>query len=85
MSTPDSQTQTLAQGIASGTQDLAALAGVFCTEAVEQSVHATQDGYVSVSISSFSMLGILGLVKSAVKIALGLERCQSAGFNLDSI
>jgi hypothetical protein len=31
------------------------------------------------------MLGILGLVKSALKIALGLERCRDAGFNLDSV
>ena len=77
--------ETFAEGIASGTQDLAALAGVFCTDSVEQNVHATQDGYVSVTISSMSMLGILGLVKSALKIAMGLERCRDAGFNLESI
>ena len=71
--------------IANGTQDLAALAGVFGTDSVERNALATQLGTVSVAISSLSMLGLLGLVKSTLKITLGLDRSRAAGFNLDSI
>ncbi|KAJ9667282.1 hypothetical protein H2201_002483 [Coniosporium apollinis] len=42
-------------------------------------------GYGSVAASSLSILGLLGLVKSTVKLALGLEKCSTAGFNVDSL
>ena len=35
--------------------------------------------------SSLSLLGVLGLIKSSIKLALGLKLCASAGFNLESI
>src|SRR6266511_4206668 len=76
---------TVGQAIASGTQDLAALARLSCTDSVEKNSQATQNGSISVAMSSLSMLGLLGLVKSTLKITLGLERCRAAGFNLDSI
>ena len=75
----------IGSSIANGTQDLAALLGVFGTDSVERNVLATQQGTISVAISSLSMLGLLGLVKSTLKITLGLDRCRAAGFNLDSI
>lgn len=71
--------------LASGSQDLAALLGLFCTEGVERNALASQYGWGTVVASSLSLLGVLGLVKSSVKVALGLKYYGSAGFNLDSI
>jgi hypothetical protein len=76
---------SFAQSIAGGTQDLAALAGLFCTDGVERNALSVQAGYAAIAVSSLSLLGILGLVRSAVKVALGLRRCSNAGFNLDSL
>ena len=64
-----------AQSIAAGSQDFAALAGLFCTDGVERNLLATQYGYGSVAVSSMSILGLLGLVKSTMKVALGLDKC----------
>lgn len=74
---------SVAHVLASGSQDLAALAGLFCTDGVERNVLATHMGYGSVAASSLSILGLLGLVKSTVKLALGLEKCKN-GFSSES-
>jgi len=74
-----------ANDLASGSQDLSALAGLFCTDGVESNALATQTGYGTVVASSLSLLGMLGLVKSTIKIALGLEACSNAGLSLDSL
>ncbi|KAF2494407.1 hypothetical protein BU16DRAFT_562066 [Lophium mytilinum] len=74
-----------AQSIATGSQDFAALAGLFCTDGVERNLLAAQYGYASVAASSLSILGLLGLVKSTVKVAMGLEKCVTAGFTVDSL
>ena len=74
-----------ASDLASGSQDLAALLGLFCTQGVERNALANNFGYGTVIASSLSLLGILGLVKSSIKLALGLKRCEQAGFNLDSL
>ncbi|KAA8626288.1 hypothetical protein A1F94_001347 [Pyrenophora tritici-repentis] len=76
---------SFAQTLAGGTQDLAALAGLFCTDGVERNALSVQSGYFGIAASSLSLLGILGLVRSAIKVALGLRRCSNAGFNLDSL
>lgn len=76
---------SFSQTIAGGTQDLAALAGLFCTDGVERNALSVQAGYVAIAVSSLSLLGVLGLVRSAVKVALSLRRCSNAGFNLDSL
>lgn len=73
------------QELTTGSQDLAALAGLFCTDGVERNALATQFGYGTVIVSSLSLLGILGLLKSSIKVALGLKACESAGFTLDSL
>jgi len=78
-------TSSAGNDLASGSQDLAALAGLFCTDGVERNALATQTGYGTVVASSLSLLGMLGLVKSTIKIALGLEACSKAGFSLDSL
>ncbi|KAL8894123.1 MAG: hypothetical protein Q9192_004597 [Flavoplaca navasiana] len=74
-----------ASDLASGSQDLAALLGLFCTQGVERNALANNFGYGTVIASSLSLLGMLGLVKSSIKLALGLKRCEQAGFNLDSL
>ncbi len=74
-----------ASDLASGSQDLAALLGLFCTQGVERNALANNFGYGTVIASSLSLLGILGLVKSSIKLALGLKHCEQAGFNLDSL
>lgn len=74
-----------ASDLASGSQDLAALLGLFCTDGVERNALAYNFGWGTVVASSLSLLGVLGLVKSSIKLALGLKYCQQAGFNLDSI
>ncbi|KAL8920305.1 MAG: hypothetical protein Q9172_004564 [Xanthocarpia lactea] len=71
--------------LASGSQDLAALLGLFCTDGVERNALACSFGYGTVVASSLSLLGVLGLVKSSIKLALGLKHCEQAGFNLDSL
>jgi len=76
---------TLATTIATGTQDLSALAGLFCTDSVERSLLAIQYGYCAVAASSLSILGILGVVKSFLKLVIGLDRARNAGFSLDTI
>ncbi len=74
-----------ASDLASGSQDLAALLGLFCTDGVERNALAYNFGWGTVVASSISLLGVLGLVKSSIKLALGLQYCQQAGFNLDSL
>lgn len=74
-----------ANDLASGSQNLAALLGLFCTDGVERNALAYSFGWGTVVVSSLSLLGILGLVKSSIKLALGLKYCQQAGFNLDSL
>ncbi|MCJ1351821.1 MAG: hypothetical protein MMC33_001805 [Icmadophila ericetorum] len=61
------------QNLATGTQDFATLADLFATESAENKVLATDRGLGSSTISSLFLLGVLGLVKSALKIALSLE------------
>jgi len=78
-------TSSAAKDLASGSQDLSALAGLFCVDGVERNALATQTGYGTVVVSSLSLLSMLGLVKSTIKIALGLEACAKAGFSLDSL
>ena len=74
-----------ANDLASGSQDLAALLGLFFTDGVEINALANNFGWGTVVASSLSLLGVLGLVKNSIKLALGLKYCQQAGSNLDSV
>ena len=74
-----------ASDLASGSQDLAALLGLFGTDGVERNALAFNFGWGTVVASSLSLLGVLGLVKSSIKLALGLQYCQQAGFSLGSL
>ena len=59
--------------LASESQDLAALLGLFFTDGVEINALANNFGWGTVVVSSLSLLGVLGLVKSSIKLALGLK------------
>ncbi|KAL8748108.1 MAG: hypothetical protein Q9184_007504 [Pyrenodesmia sp. 2 TL-2023] len=74
-----------ASDLVNGSQDLAALLGLFCTQGVERNALACNLGYGTVNASSLSLLCMLGLVKSTIKLALGLKHCEQAGFSFDSL
>ncbi|KAL8756367.1 MAG: hypothetical protein Q9199_002979 [Rusavskia elegans] len=73
------------QVLADGTQDLAALVGIFATNSVERYAIDYTKGYVSVASAMLSLLGLLGYVRALVKLCLGLDGCQNAGFDTRSL
>ncbi|KAL8765197.1 MAG: hypothetical protein Q9209_007658 [Squamulea sp. 1 TL-2023] len=73
------------QVLADGTQDLAALVGIFATNSVERYAVDYSKGHFSVASSLLSFLGLLGYVRALVKLALGSEGCQNAGFDTRSL
>ena len=78
-----SGSDTFRMTVAGGTQDLGTLAGLFCTDSVEHNLLAIQHGYTSVVASSFSIRGLLRLMKAFFKLAIGLEKAANAGYVLD--
>lgn len=68
------------QVLADGTQDLAALVGLFATDSVERYSVDYSRGYVSVAMATCSLLGILGYVRALVKLAMGSQSCQDSAF-----
>ncbi|KAL8687274.1 MAG: hypothetical protein Q9224_005200, partial [Gallowayella concinna] len=73
------------QVLADGTQDLAALVGIFATNSVERYAVDHTKGYISVASTTLSLLGLLGYVRALVKLGLGLLSCQNAGFDTRSL
>ena len=47
-------------------------------DSVETNALSMHQGYGTVVVSALSVLGLLGLVKSTIKIGLGLERCRGS-------
>ncbi|KAM7196732.1 hypothetical protein V8F20_006925 [Naviculisporaceae sp. PSN 640] len=68
------------QVLADGTQDLAALIGLFATDSVERYAVDYSRGYFGAALAPCSMFGILGYVRALVKLALGTEACVAAAF-----
>lgn len=68
------------QILADGTQDLAALVGLFATDSVERYSVDYSRGYLSVAVATCSLLGILGYVRALVKLAMGSRSCQDSAF-----
>jgi len=68
------------QALAAGTEDLAALVGLFATDSVERYAIDYSRGYLSVAMAHCSVLGILGYVRAIVKIAMGTAACEKAAF-----
>ncbi|KAL8872522.1 MAG: hypothetical protein Q9174_001866 [Haloplaca sp. 1 TL-2023] len=73
------------QVLADGTQDLAALVGVFATDSVERYAIDYNKGYLSASSATLSLLGLLGYVRALIKLGLGPEKCNNAGFDTRSL
>ncbi|MCJ1238326.1 hypothetical protein MMC14_006315 [Varicellaria rhodocarpa] len=67
--------------LADGTQDLAALVGLFATDFVEQYAVDYSKGYLSACASTLSLLGLLGWSRAMMKLGLGQQRCENAGFD----
>lgn len=68
------------QILADGTQDLAALVGLFATDSVERYSVDYSRGYISVAMATCSLLGVLGYVRALVKLAMGSKACQDSAF-----
>ena len=70
--------------LASGTQDLAALVGIFAADSVEPYAFNYSRGWLSPLGATLSLLGLLGYIRGLVKLALGREGCLRAKFNIDA-
>jgi len=68
------------QVLADGTQDLAALVGLFATDSVERYAVDYSRGYLGAALAPCSMFGILGYVRALIKLAIGTEACVAAAF-----
>ncbi|WKT53628.1 hypothetical protein QSH57_004212 [Fusarium oxysporum f. sp. vasinfectum] len=68
------------QTLSDGTQDLAALLGLFATDSVERYAVDYSRGYLGAALSTCSMFGILGYVRALVKLSIGSEACVAAAF-----
>ena len=68
--------------LATGTQDLAALVGIFASDSVEPYAFNYSRGWLSPLASTLSLLGVLGYIRGLVKPALGREGCRKAGFDI---
>ena len=73
------------QVLADGTQDLAALVGIFATNSVERYAFDYTRGYISSAVSMLSLLGLLGYVRALVKLGLGPKKCENAGFDTKAL
>jgi len=57
---------------------------LFCTDGVRiKSLPQKPD--TAKQLPSLSLLGVLGFVKSMIKITLGFGACEAAGFSLESL
>lgn len=77
----DSSFQTLADG----TQDLAALVGLFATDGVERYTIDYTRGFLPPVTAPLSLLGLLGYVRGLLKLSLGIEFCDRTGFSTTSL
>lgn len=68
--------------LATGTQDLAALVGIFASDSVEPYAFNYSRGWLSPLASILSLLGVLGYIRGLVKLSLGREGCEKAFFDM---
>ena len=66
--------------LADGTQDLAALVGLFATDSVERYATDHTRGSWCAAMAPCSLLGILGWVRAMIKLAMGSKACVNVGF-----
>ena len=73
------------QILADGTQDLAALVGLFATDGVERYTIDYTRGFIPPVTAPLSLLGLLGYVRGLLKLSLGVDFCQRTGFSTASL
>lgn len=73
------------QILADGTQDLAALVGVFATDSVERYAIDYNKGYLSSAAATLSLLGLLSYVRALIKLGLGQDSCHNVGFDTKAL
>ena len=73
------------QIIASGTQDFAALVGLFATDGVERYTIDYTRGFLPPVTAPISLLGLLGYVRALLKLGCGLEFCERTGFSTTAL
>lgn len=73
------------QVLADGTQDLAALVGIFATNSVERYAIDYNKGHLSSAVALLSLLGLLGYVRALVKLGMGSKACEDAGFDTTAL
>ena len=73
------------QIFADGTQDIAALVGLFATDSVEKYAIDYSKGYLATAVANLSLLGLLGYVRLLVKLGLGADGCRKAGFDMKAL
>ena len=67
--------------LADGTQDLAALVGLFATDGVERYTIDYTRGFLPPVMAPLSLLGLLGYVRALLKLSLGVQFCERTGFS----
>ena len=73
------------QALADGTQDLAALVGLFATDGVERYTIDYTRGFLPPVTAPLSLLGLLGYVRALLKLSLGADFCERTGFSTGSL
>lgn len=73
------------QVLADGTQDLAALVGLFATDGVERYTIDYTRGFLPPVTAPLSLLGLLGYVRALLKLSLGADFCDRTGFSTASL
>lgn len=73
------------QILADGTQDLAALVGLFATDGVERYTIDYTRGFLPPVTAPLSLLGLLGYVRALLKLSLGIDICERTGFSTTSL
>ena len=71
--------------LADGTQDLAALVGLFATDGVERYAIDYTRGFLPPVTAPLSLLGLLGYVRALLKLSLGIGFCDQVGFSTNSL
>ena len=78
-SNPPTDRSSNFQVLADGSQDLAALVGLFATDGVERYGIDYTRGLVPPITATLSLLGLLGYVRVLLKLSLGVEFCERTG------
>ena len=73
------------QILADGTQDLAALVGLFATDGVERYTIDYTRGFLPPVTAPLSLLGLLGYVRALLKLSMGIDFCERTGFSTISL